>query len=202
MKKRIIVGITGASGMPYAAGLVRVLARHADVERTHLVVSQYGIVTIREEMEVAGGRKGCIEAITGSDPGNIVTHAAGDMAAPISSGSYRTDGMVVLPCSAGTLGAIASGAGTHLVHRAAEVCLKEGRPLILAFRETPMHQGHLENLLKMARWGARIFPICPAFYHRPKTIQDLIDQFNARILDHLGLAHDLGVRWKESEPGR
>jgi 4-hydroxy-3-polyprenylbenzoate decarboxylase len=196
MKKRIIVGITGASGMPYAASLVQVLARHPEVERTHLVISKYGLVTIQEEMDAGGGRKG-VDAITGPDPGNIVLHPSGDMAAPISSGSYRTDGMVVIPCSAGTLGAIAAGAGTHLVHRAAEVCLKEGRSLILAFRETPVHQGHLENLLKVCRWGARIFPICPAFYHRPRTLQDVIDQFNARILDHFGLAHDLGSRWKE-----
>ncbi|MBI4160933.1 MAG: UbiX family flavin prenyltransferase [Acidobacteria bacterium] len=186
--------------MPFAAGLIGVLSRHPEVERTHLVISQYGLQTIQEEMEVSGGKSGCVRALAGPEPGNVVVHAATEMAAPIASGSYRTDGMVVIPCSAGTLGAIASGAGTHLVHRAAEVCLKEGRPLILAFRETPLHAGHLENLLRAVRAGARVFPICPAFYHRPKTIQDLIDQFNARILDHLGLSHRLGTRWRD--PGQ
>lgn len=197
--KRIIVGITGASGIPFAAGLVRELAHNPGVERTHLVISRFALQVIHEEMQTGGGRRECIEAITGPDPGNVILHPHDDMGAPVSSGSYRTDGMVVIPCSAGTLAAIATGAGTHLVHRAAEVCLKEARPLLLAFRETPLHQGHLENFLKVARWGARIFPICPAFYHQPKSLQDIIDQFNARILDHLGVSHGLGKRWKEAE---
>lgn len=197
--KRIVVGVTGASGIPYARSLVRSLSGHPEVERLHLVISGYGYQAVREELKLTGGENECIEAITGGSSGKIVPHPPTDMTAPISSGSYPIDAMVVIPCSVGTVGALASGAGTHLVHRAAEVCLKEHRTLILAVRETPMHPGHLENLLKVARWGAQVFPICPAFYHHPKTIQDLIDQFNARILDHLGLPHRLGIRWKESE---
>ncbi len=199
--KRFVVGVTGASGIPYAQSLVRALMGHPEVERIHLVISGYGYQAIREELNLSGGDDQCVEAIVGRENGKVLSHSPTDMTAPVSSGSYPVDAMVVIPCSVGTVGAIASGSVTHLVHRAAEVCLKEQRPLILAVRETPMHTGHLENLLKVARWGAQIFPICPAFYHHPRSIQDLIDQFNARILDHLGLPHRLGVRWKESASG-
>ena len=118
-----------------------------------------------------------------------------DFAAPMSSGSWPHDGMIVCPCSMSTLGHIASGAGSNLIHRAADVCLKEGRKLILAVRETPLNAIHLENMLKLSRAGAAIFPLCPSFYHQPRSLDDLVRQTCGRILDQIGLDNDLTRRW-------
>ena len=119
-----------------------------------------------------------------------------NMAARPSSGSHPQEGMVVVPCSMGTLGAIASGAGTNLIHRAADVTLKEGRRLILVPRETPYNAIHLENMLRLARAGAHIIPASPGFYHRPRTIESLVDHLVFRILDHLGVPHSQATRWQ------
>jgi 4-hydroxy-3-polyprenylbenzoate decarboxylase len=124
-------------------------------------------------------------------------HRVDDFTAPLASGSFRARAMVVVPCSMGTLGAIAQGAGRNLIHRAAEVFLKERRPLILVVRETPLSLIHLKNLTRAAAAGATIFPACPGFYHRPATLEELARQFAGRILDHLGLEHQLGPRWGE-----
>jgi 4-hydroxy-3-polyprenylbenzoate decarboxylase len=120
-----------------------------------------------------------------------------DFTAPLASGSFRARAMVVVPCSMGSLGAIAQGVGRNLIHRAAEVFLKERRPLILVVRETPLSLIHLKNLTRAAAAGATIFPACPGFYHRPGTLTELARQFAGRILDHLGLEHQLGPRWGE-----
>jgi 4-hydroxy-3-polyprenylbenzoate decarboxylase len=122
-----------------------------------------------------------------------------NLAAKPSSGSNKQAGMIIVPCSMGTLGAIASGAGTNLIHRAADVCLKEGRKLVLVPRETPYNAIHLENMLKLTHAGARILPASPGFYHRPKTIDDLVDHLCYRILDQFDISHERKTEWKGSE---
>ena len=117
------------------------------------------------------------------------------MAAAVSSGSYPTDGMVVVPCSGGTLAAIANGTSSNLLHRAAEVTLKERRPLVLAFRETPISLVHIDNMARATRAGAVVFPLTPAFYNRPQGLEDIVEHFTARIFDLLHLPHSLGKRW-------
>jgi 4-hydroxy-3-polyprenylbenzoate decarboxylase len=122
-----------------------------------------------------------------------------NLAAKPSSGSYRQEGMIIVPCSMGTLGAIASGAGANLIHRAADVTLKEGRKLVLVPRETPYNQIHLENMLRLARAGARILPASPGFYHRPQTINELVDHLCYRILDQFAIPHDKKSQWTGDE---
>ncbi|MCX5894109.1 MAG: UbiX family flavin prenyltransferase, partial [Deltaproteobacteria bacterium] len=117
--------------------------------------------------------------------------------APMASGSFRARAMVIIPCSMGSMGAIAQGAGRNLIHRAGEVFLKERRPLILVVRETPLSLIHLKNLVRVAEAGATVMPACPGFYHRPASLEELARQFAGRILDHLGLEHQLGPRWGE-----
>lgn len=122
-----------------------------------------------------------------------------NLAAKPSSGSNKQDGMIIVPCSMGTLGAIASGAGTNLIHRAADVCLKEGRRLVVVPRETPYNQIHLENMLRLARAGARILPASPGFYHRPKTIEQLVDHLCYRLLDQFDIPHGRSTQWTGNE---
>ncbi|MEJ5328651.1 MAG: UbiX family flavin prenyltransferase [Desulfobaccales bacterium] len=188
---RYIIGITGASGMLYARELLGYFQGRPDLE-AHVVASEAGVQVLRHELglslrELAGPR--------------AVLHDPGDFFAPIASGSFVVRAMVVIPCTMGSLAAIAHGTARHLVHRAAEVTLKEGRPLVLAVRETPLSRVHLRNLLLAAEAGAAIFPAMPAFYHHPRTLTDLAQSFVGRILDYLGLEHQLTKRWGESEAG-
>lgn len=195
--KRYVVGVTGASGSLCARSVLRHLARHPDVERVHVVLSRFSLQTLSAEIgtpvndEAAGLRA----LLGGETEPRIVLHGPGDMAAAISSGSYPTDGMVVVPCSGGTLAAIANGTSSNLLHRAAEVTLKERRPLVLAFRETPLSLVHIDNMQKATRAGAAVFPLSPAFYNRPQGIDEIVEQFTVRIFDLLGLPHSLGKRW-------
>lgn len=184
---RIVIGITGATGAVYGITLVRELTG-AGVE-THLVLSHWARRTIELETDYQ------IEAI-----GKLATrvHSVDDMAAPVASGSFRHGGMVVAPCSMKTLAALAAGYTENLITRAADVTLKEKRPLILLPRETPLHEIHLENMLKLARAGVTIMPPVPAFYHRPTTITDLVTQTTGRVMDLLGLDNSLTPRWRDS----
>lgn len=187
--KRIILAITGASGAIYGVRIARMLRDIEGVE-THLVISPAARRTILEECEV--GVKD-VEALAD------VLHNHADIGAPISSGSFRIHGMIVAPCSVKTMSNIATGNSGDLISRAADVMLKERRPLILAIRETPLHAGHLESMLKLARLGAVMFPPVPAFYHRPKAISDIVDQSVMRMLDQLGIETEAAARW--GEPG-
>ena len=199
--RRYVVGVTGASGSLCARSVLRHLSRHPDVERVHVVLSHFALLTLNVELgaqakdEEAGLRALLPDAGT-SD--RIQLHRSGDMAAAISSGSHQTDGMIVVPCSGGTLAAIAHGTSTNLLHRAAEVTLKERRPLILAFRETPLSLVHVENMERATRAGAVIFPLTPAFYNRPQSLDEMVEQFTGRIFDLLKLPHELGRRWGSS----
>jgi 4-hydroxy-3-polyprenylbenzoate decarboxylase len=145
--------------------------------------------TVKDEVE------GLRLLLEGEPQDKVVLHRSGDMAAAISSGSYLTHGMVVVPCSGGTLAAIANGTSANLLHRAAEVTLKERRPLVLAFRETPISLVHIENMQRAARAGAVIYPLTPAFYNRPQSLDEIVEHFTARIFDLLRLPHTLGKRW-------
>ncbi len=184
---RIVIGITGASGAVYGITLVRELTR-AGVE-THLVVSRWARRTIELETDYK------IEDV---NKFAARVHDAGDLAAPIASGSFRHNGMVIAPCSMKTMAALASGYSDNLITRAADVTIKEKRPLVLLPRETPLHVVHLENMLKLARAGAIIMPPLPAFYQRPTTITDLVMQTTGRVMDLLGIDNSLAPRWGET----
>jgi 4-hydroxy-3-polyprenylbenzoate decarboxylase len=181
---RIIVGITGATGAIFGVRLLQAL-RAANVE-SHLVLSKWGQQTAEHETGLSLAQLRELAS---------VVHPIGNMAATVSSGSFRTDGMTIAPCSMRTLAAIASGNGENLVHRAADVVLKERRRLVLVVRETPLSEIHLENMLKLARIGATILPPVPAFYNRPQTIDELVDHIVARVLDQFGISADFAKRW-------
>ena len=183
--RRVIVGITGASGSIYGYALLRALRDCRDVE-THLVLSAQSVRTI--ELETDKKRKD-FESLAD------VAHDDGDLAAPISSGSFVTDGMVVMPCSIKSASAIAHSFNTNLLVRAADVCLKEKRKLVLGVRETPLHLGHLRTLVQLAEIGAVILPLVPAMYAKPKTIDDMVAQTIGKALDLLGIEHAVSKRW-------
>lgn len=182
--KKLVIGMTGATGAIYGVRLLEVLA-DTKVE-THLIVSKWARQTVEHETSTN------FEDLCG-----LATEAysSGDMGAKLSSGSFHTDGMVIVPCSMRTAAAIAHGNGDHLVHRAGDVILKERRKLVLVARETPFSDIHLENLLKLSRMGATILPPMPAFYHRPETLDDIVNQTVMRILDQFGISIDLVKRW-------
>jgi 4-hydroxy-3-polyprenylbenzoate decarboxylase len=182
--KRLVVGITGASGAIYG---VRILERLSELPvETHLVATRWARVTIEHE---TGRSWEEVRALAD------VVHAEGDQAANLSSGSFRTDGMVIAPCSVKTLGAIANGFAHNLVCRAADVTLKERRRLVLVVRETPLHSIHLRNMLTLSDMGVTIFPPTPAFYNKPETIDEIVDQTALRILDQFGLDLPSPARW-------
>lgn len=183
--------------------LVRALAEHPGVERVHLVVSSGASQVLKHELgpEQTGVADLLAAAcMPGAAEAKIVTHRDSELDAPIASGSYRLDGTVVLPCSAGTLGAFATGAGRTLIHRAGAVALKERWPLVLGFRETPLQVIHLENLRRLAYAGAVILPPIPAFYIGGETIERFLEHYTLRVFDHIGLheAGSPGLRWGES----
>ena len=199
--RRLIVGVTGASGSLCAGSVLRALAAHREVERVHVVLSRFALKTINVELRArARDEAGALRALLGgragrARPSRLILHPSDEMAAPISSGSYPADGMVIVPCSGGTLAAVAAGTVTNLLQRAAEVTLKERRPLVLAFRETPLTLQHVENMRRLIQAGAVLYPLVPAFYTHPRGIDDMVEQFTARIFDLLRLPHSLGRRW-------
>jgi len=190
----LTVAITGASGSIYARRTLTHLAASGVVERVNLVMSGSALVVARVETgaKISDGDVRAVNEWVGlpSDSKLIRFHRLDNMAAPPASGSHAQAGMVVVPCSMGTLGAIASGAGINLIHRAADVTLKEGRKLVLVVRESPYNAIHLENMLRLAHAGARILPASPGFYHRPQTIEELVDHLVFRVLDQLGVPQD------------
>jgi len=187
MRQRLIVGLSGASGVVYGIRLLEVLRRHPDVE-THLILTKPAERTIAEETALSPA---AVRALAG------VVHAPSDIGAAPASGSFPTMGMVVVPCSIRTASAIAYCQADNLLTRAADVTLKEGRKLVLVVRETPLHRGHLKALLAAAENGATILPPMPAFYTHPETVADIVDHTVARVLDQLGIAHELSARWGE-----
>jgi polyprenyl P-hydroxybenzoate/phenylacrylic acid decarboxylase-like protein len=182
---RLVIGISGASGVTYGIRALEVLKK-LKVE-THLILTTAAHETIRLETNY---KTAAVEKLA------TQTYRIDDFTSRLSSGSFRTDGMVVIPCSMKTLGGIASGYAENLLLRAAEVTMKEKRPLVLVVRETPLTLIHLENMVAMTRAGAVVLPAMPAFYHRPKTIDGLINHVVGKVLDILGIGHDLYRRWE------
>ena len=195
--KTITVGITGASGAAYAQSVLRLLDADSRVERVFLVSSDAGMRLLGTELAVVPtDPKKLPSLLTGTSARKIQYLPNKDIGASIASGSALVDAMVIIPCSAGALGSIAAGTASDLLTRAADVCLKERRPLVLCLRETPLNRIHLENMLRVHDAGATVMPAMPAFYYAPEKIADLIEQFTFRVLAQLGLPQAKQYRWK------
>ncbi|MER7183554.1 non-oxidative hydroxyarylic acid decarboxylases subunit B [Streptomyces hyaluromycini] len=194
MPRRVILGMTGATGAVFGVELLRRLREQPDVE-THLVLSQWARATIHLETDLS------VRDVTDLAD---VTYAWNDQGAAIASGSFPVDAMIIAPCSMKTLAGIRTGYADGLIPRAADVTLKERRPLVLVPRETPLSEIHLENMLALSRMGARIVPPMPAFYNRPQTIDDLVGHIAVRVLDQIGIQVPSARRWdgmpRQSEP--
>ncbi len=199
--KTVTLALTGASGMPYAMRLLECLLR-ADC-RVYLLYSSAAQVVARQELDLAlpasSSEAQRILSERYSVQGRLRVFGREEWFAPVASGSNPADAMVVCPCTMGTLAAIAGGMSDNLIERAADVSIKENRKLILVPRETPFSAIHLENMLKLARLGVTILPANPGFYHRPQSVADLVDFVVARVLDHLGVVHDLLPKWGETK---
>lgn len=188
----VVLAVTGASGAPYARRLLEVLATNQ--VPVWLIVSSHGWRLFREECGI--GDLDALKATTGGDWSSITVYTDDDRGAKPASGSQRTAGMVVCPCSMGTVAAIAAGTSRSLIERAADVALKERRPLLLVPRETPLSLVHLRNLTAVTEAGAVVMPAAPGFYHRPQGVEELVDFMVQRMLDHLGLEIQIALRWE------
>ncbi len=184
-RKRLIIAITGATGVIYGVRLLQVLRDHADVE-THLLISEAGILNLHQELDM---KRKHVEALAD------VVHNVRDVGASIASGSFQSDGMIVAPCSMKTLAAVAHGLSDNLITRAADVVLKERRRLVLMVRETPFNLAHLRNMTAVTEMGGIIFPPLPGFYHRPASIAEMVDHTVGRVLDLYDIQHALTPRW-------
>jgi len=213
---RLTLAITGASGSIFAAEMVRALAADARVTRVDLIPSEAALRVFAEEMQLSG-RNGLVDKLLGAPgaqvkaasqeraanprsnptaPHKFVQHAEADIGACVASGSYRSAGMVVLPCSMGTLAGIANGLAQNLIERAADVCLKERRPLVLCVRESPFNRIHLRNMQLASDAGATIFPVMPTFYNHPQSVEEMARNFAHRVLAHIGLPQAGAYEWK------
>ena len=202
----LTVAITGASGTIYAQRTLFYLAQSGAVKTINLIASGTAGIVAQVETGSNALREPTTEKLNEwlglpKESNLIRVWKLDNLAAKPASGSNKQAGMIIVPCSMGTLGAIASGAGTNLIHRAADVCLKEGRKLVVVPRETPYNAIHLENMLKLAHTGARILPASPGFYHKPNTIEELVDHLVFRILDQLDIPHSRVTQWTGAEVG-
>lgn len=188
--RRLIVGITGATGVIYGVRLLQLLREMPGVE-THLMISDAGVLNLHQELEM---RRKQVEALA------HVVHNVRDIGAAIASGSFQSDGMVIAPCSMKTLAAVANGLSDNLITRAADVVLKERRRLVLMVRETPFNLAHLRNMTSVTEMGGIIFPPLPGFYHRPQNIAEMVDQTLGRVLDLFAVQHTLTPRWNGLKP--
>lgn len=193
--RNLTLALTGASGAVFAREILRIVEVDERVEVVNWIVSDGGLRVLAEELEISG-RTDLIQQLLGAPSKKIKQQGSNDIGACIASGSYPTDAMIVLPCSVGTLGRIANGFANNLVERAADVCLKEQRPLILCVRETPLNKIHIRNMRRAADAGATIFPIMPTFYNKPQDSDVMARQFVARVLAHVGLEPSNMYRWK------
>ncbi|MSR77254.1 MAG: UbiX family flavin prenyltransferase [Candidatus Omnitrophica bacterium] len=193
----LIVGITGASGVLYAVRMVQMLTESGI--SIALVISEAARLVFKEELGISlksyTREEDLIPVFGEKSRGLLTAYSAKDFSAPIASGSYPTRGMVIIPCSMGTLGALAAGMSQNLIHRAADCVIKEGRRLVLVPRETPLSAIHLENMLKLARLGVRVVPAMPGFYSGIQSVQDLVDFMVGKVLDQLDISHTLYPRW-------
>lgn len=195
--QNLTIASTGASGVIFARELLRMVERDERIVTVNFIASANSLRVFAEELGIRG-RGGLLNQLLGADTGKIHQQNNDDIGANVASGSYPTDAMIVLPCSMGTLAAIASGLAENLIERAADVCLKEKRGLLLCVRETPLNKIHIRNMYRAADAGATIYPLIPAFYNRPATIEDMARQFACRVLAHVGLEQRDAYVWKES----
>lgn len=195
-KQIVTVGVTGASGAILAQKALTLLEEDPRVARVHLVVTETGQRLFAEELGISSGDlKQLPSRILGHPVAKIEALSNKDVGASIASGSYAVDSMLIIPCSMGTLGSIAAGISDDLIARAADVMLKEGRKLVLCVRDTPFNRIHLENMLRTQQAGAIIMPAVPAFYHHPKTVDDLVTQYVCRVFAHINLPQEKMYRW-------
>jgi flavin prenyltransferase len=193
--RTLTVAITGASGSIFARHLLDALERDERVAMVNLILSDSGLRVMAEELQVSG-RNELVQKLLGRASQKVRQQSNTDIGANVASGSYQTDAMIVLPCSVGTLARIANGMAIQLIERAADVCLKERRPLILCVRETPFNLIHLRNMTLAAEAGATIFPLIPAFYFRPVSTDEIAREFVNRVLAHVGLPQPDAYQWK------
>ena len=195
--KRLIVGITGASGVIYGVRLLEVLTQLEAFE-IHLTISDSGSRALWEELQIRVDLDNFnLESLLSNSSDRVVYHHQSDIAASIASGSFRTEGMIIAPCSMGTVGSIATGISRNLIHRAADVCIKERRKLVILPRETPLSSIHLENMLKLSQLGVVVLPAMPGYYHFPKTVDDMINFVITKLLDQFEIDTGLIQRWKD-----
>jgi 4-hydroxy-3-polyprenylbenzoate decarboxylase len=194
----LTLAVTGASGAVFGREALRTLEADARVERVHFVASENSLRVIAEELGLSG-RNDLVEKLLGVKPAKTVTFSDSDLGAAIASGSHPSDGMIILPCSMGTLAHIATGLADSLIARAADVTLKERRPLLLCVRETPFNRIHLRNMTLAAEAGATIFPVIPAFYNKPVDSDEMARQFVYRVLAHIGLPQPGAYVWKPED---
>jgi flavin prenyltransferase len=194
----LTVALTGASGAVFGRELLSALEADERVARVHFIASENSLRVLAEELGVSG-RNGLLEKLLAAAPKKTVQHTDADVGASIASGSYLSNGMIILPCSMGTLAAIANGLANGLIARAADVTLKERRPLLLCVRETPFNRIHLRNMTLAAEAGAVIFPVIPAFYNKPIDSTEMARQFVCRVLAHIGLPQPGAYIWKAED---
>lgn len=193
--RNITLAVTGASGSIYAAEILRALAADNRVAKINFLPSENSLRVFAEEMQLSG-RNSLAEKLLGAHSPKIQQHPETDIGANIASGSYPCDAMIILPCSMGTLAAIANGLATNLIQRAADVCLKERRPLLLCVRETPLNRIHLRNMQLASDAGAVIFPVIPTLYNHPQNTTEMARQFVNRVLAHIGLPQPGAYQWQ------
>ena len=209
--QNLTVATTGASGSVFLRQLLLAVERDARIQTVNFIASDSGLRVLAEELGIKGrsnlvrqiltGEKTKISARTTANPSSkikikIKEQSNADIGANVASGSYPADAMIVIPCSVGTLARIANGTASHLIERAADVCLKEKRPLVLCVRETPLNKIHIRNMYRAADAGATIFPLIPAYYYQPASLDDMAREFAYRVLAHLGLPQPDAFRWK------
>jgi 4-hydroxy-3-polyprenylbenzoate decarboxylase len=190
----VTLAITGASGAVLAREALTLLEADERVNTINLVASEHALRVVAEELGIAG-RSDLVERIIGRASEKVKLQSNADIGANIASGSYPTDAMIILPCSMGTLSKIANGLADQLIERAADVCLKEQRPLVLCIRETPLNKIHIRNMSLAADAGATIFPVVPAFYNDPQSMQEMVREYVSRVLAHIGLPQSDAYQW-------
>ncbi len=193
--QNLTIATTGASGSLFLKHLLLAVEADQRVQTVNLIASDSGLRVMAAELDLKG-RSNLVAQIIGTNSDKIREQVNSDIGANVASGSYPTEAMVVIPCSVGTLGRIANGSGVHLIERAADVCLKESRSLVLCVRETPLNKIHIRNMYRAADAGATIYPLMPAFYNRPESLDDIARQFAYRVLAHIGLPQPEAFRWK------
>jgi len=193
--KNLTVATTGASGSLFLRELLLALERDRRVKTVNFIASDNALRVLAEELSIRG-RSRLLEQLLGKSSAKFHEQANADIGANVASGSYPAEGMIVMPCSVGTLARIANGLAVHLIERAADVCLKEKRPLVLCVRETPLNKIHIRNLYRAADAGATIYPMIPSFYNQPSSMEAMARQFICRVLAHIGLPQPDAYRWK------